>query len=144
MNSGVPSIFLLAPLLGWLAAHLIKFLLTWLASGGKERSLGIFFKAGGMPSSHSAVMAAIVVAIGAREGVGSALFALAVTVAAVVLYDAVNVRRSVGEQGDVLRKIVAKDKGDHTFFTAYGHTLTEVLVGMAVGGAVSGILLQIL
>lgn len=135
-----PSVYLLAVLFGWLAAHLIKFLLTLVASGGKEKNLGIFFRAGGMPSSHSSVMVAVLTAIGAVEGVGSAVFGLALAITIVVLYDAVNVRRSVGEQGDVLHKLAAKDR----FFTAYGHTVTEVIVGSAVGFIVGYTLLQIL
>lgn len=140
MNNQFPSIYLLAILFGWLAAHLVKFLLTLMASGGKEKSLSIFFRAGGMPSSHSAAMVAVLVAIGGREGVGSTIFGLALAVTIIILYDAVNVRRSVGEQGDVLRKLAPKDK----FFTAYGHSLTEVAVGSAVGLIVSWVLLQIL
>jgi len=140
MNNEFPSIYLLAALFGWLAAHLVKFLLTLVASGGREKSLGIFFRAGGMPSSHSSVMVAVLVAIAGREGMGSALFGLALATTVVILYDAVNVRRSVGEQGDTLRKLAPKDR----FFTAYGHTVTEVIVGSAVGFIAAWILLQIL
>lgn len=144
MNNEFPSIYLLAPLFGWFAAHLAKFLLTLVASGGKEKSLGIFFRAGGMPSSHSAVMIATLTVIAGSQGVGSALFGLGVAVTAIILYDAINVRRSVGEQGDVLRKLADESKVETTFFTAYGHSLTEVVAGGIVGALVGWILLQIL
>lgn len=144
MNNEFPSIYILAPLLGWFAAHLVKFLLTLVASGGKEKSLGIFFRAGGMPSSHSAVMIATLTVIAGTQGVGSAVFGLGVAVTAIILYDAVGVRRSVGEQGDVLRKLVAQSKVDTNFFTAYGHSLTEVFVGSIVGALAGWLLLQIL
>lgn len=144
MNNSFPSIFILAPLAGWFAAHLVKFLLTFVASGGKERSLSIFFRAGGMPSSHSAVIIATLTVVGAREGIDSALFGFGVALAAIVLYDAVNVRRSVGEQGDVLRKLSAQSKIEASFFTAYGHTVTEVVVGGVIGVLVGWLLLQIL
>lgn len=144
MSNGLPSIYLAAPVLGWFAAHLVKFLLTLVASGGKEKSLGIFFRAGGMPSSHSAVMVATLTVIGGEQGMGSAVFGLAVALTAIVLYDAVGVRRSVGEQGDVLRKVAAQTKVDTPFFTAYGHTGTEVTVGVVVGFLVGLVLLQIL
>lgn len=138
------SVYLLAPLVGWLAAHIVKFLVTLIASGGKVHDLGIFLRAGGMPSSHSAVIVATLTVIGARQGVGSAIFGLSVAIAAIVMYDAVNVRRSVGEQGDVLRKVAAHTKVDQRFFTAYGHSFTEVVGGVIVGLLVGWTLLQIL
>ncbi len=144
MNNEFPSIYLVAPLIGWFAAHLVKFLLTLVASGGREKNLGIFFRAGGMPSSHSAVMLAILTVIAARQGVGSAVFALGVTITGVILYDAVNVRRSVGEQGDALHKLADHNKVETQFFTAYGHSLTEVAVGGTIGILVGWLLLQIL
>lgn len=144
MNNEFPSIYLIAAVVGWFAAHLVKFLLTLLASGGREKDLGIFFRAGGMPSSHSAVMLAVLTVIAVRQGVGSAVFGLGVAITGIILYDAVNVRRSVGEQGDVLRKLADQGKIETTFFTAYGHSLTEVVVGGIVGGLVGWLLLQIL
>lgn len=144
MNSGFWSIYWLAPLLGWLFAHIVKFLLTLIASGGKEKSLKIFLRAGGMPSSHTAVIVATLTVIGARQGVDTALFGLGVAVAGIIIYDAVNVRRSVGEQGDVLRRVAAHTKVDDGFYTAYGHTLPEVIGGGIVGLLVGWALLQIL
>ncbi len=144
MNNEFPSIYLLALIAGWFAAHLVKFLLTLVASGGREKDLGIFFRAGGMPSSHSAVMLAILTVICARQGVGSAVFGLGVAITGIILYDAVNVRRSVGEQGDALRKLADHSKVDAKFFTAYGHSITEVVVGGMVGVLVGWLLLQIL
>lgn len=138
------SIYIIAPIIGWLAAHVVKFALTYIGSGGKIKKLSIFFKAGGMPSSHSSVMVATLTVIGARQGVGSAVFGLAVAVTAIVLYDAVNVRRSVGEQGDALRKVAAHANSDVRFFTAYGHTLPEVIGGIVVGLLTGWLLLQIL
>lgn len=143
MNSWI-SIYLVAPIAGWLCAHIVKFLLALLASGGKDRSLNVFWKAGGMPSSHSAVMVTTLTVIGGRQGVGSALFGLCFAVACIVIYDALNVRRAVGEQGDVLRKIAAHTKVDSRFFTAYGHSAPEVVVGALIGLVVGWTLLQIL
>jgi acid phosphatase family membrane protein YuiD len=125
-------------------AHIVKFVLTLIASGGKVHDPGIFLRAGGMPSSHSSVIIATLTVIGARQGVGSAVFGLGVAVAAIIMYDAVNVRRSVGEQGDVLRKVAAHTKVDQRFFTAYGHSFTEVVGGVVVGLLVGWVLLQIL
>ena len=144
MSNDFPSIFLLAPFFGWFMAHLVKFIITLVASGGREKSLQVFFRAGGMPSSHTSVMLATLVVIGGETGIGSALFGLGVAVTALVIYDAINVRRSVGEQGDVLRKVAAHTKVEDRFFTAYGHTVPEVVGGAVVGLLVGWILLQIL
>lgn len=144
MNNSWVSIYLLAPLFGWLVAHIVKFAITFIGSGGKVHDAGIFLRAGGMPSSHSSVIVATLTVIGARQGVGSAIFGLGVAVAAIIMYDAVNVRRSVGEQGDVLRKVAAHTKVEQRFFTAYGHSFTEVVGGVVVGLAVGWALLQIL
>jgi hypothetical protein len=144
MSSVWVSIYVLAPAIGWLSAHIAKFLITFITSGGKVRKLSIFFKAGGMPSSHSSVMAATLAVIGVRQGVDSAIFGLTVALTAIIIYDAVNVRRSVGEQGDALRKVAAHANVDARFFTAYGHTFAEVLGGIAVGLLTGWVLLQIL
>lgn len=144
MQSDFVSVYWVAPLVGWFTAHVIKFLLTLFASGGKEKSLRIFLRAGGMPSSHTAVMLATLTVIAARQGIGSAIFGLGVAVTAIIMYDAVNVRRSVGEQGDVLRRVVAHTKVEDGFHTAYGHSLPEVIGGVIVGLSVGWVLLQIL
>lgn len=143
MSSGL-SIYLIAPLLGWFVAHAVKFVRLWVKSGGKEKDLSIFLRAGGMPSSHTAVMVATLTVVGAREGLDSALFGLGVAVTAVIIYDSLNVRRSVGEQGTILLKMLADTKSKDTFFAAQGHTFTEVIGGFVVGVLVGLALLQIL
>ncbi|MFS8032612.1 hypothetical protein Hanom_Chr17g01559771 [Helianthus anomalus] len=56
---------------------------------------------GGMPSSHSAIVASLVACIGLQEGVGSSSFAIAVVLACVVMYDATGVRLHAGQQAEV-------------------------------------------
>jgi acid phosphatase family membrane protein YuiD len=144
MNSDFPSIYVLAPFFGWFIAHVVKFVVTLVASGGREKSLKIFFRAGGMPSSHTSVMVSTIVVLAGTLGVGSPIFGLGVALTALVIYDALNVRRSVGEQGDVLRKVAAHTKVEDRFRIAYGHTGPEVVGGAVVGLVVGYILLQIL
>ena len=62
--------------------------------------------AGGMPSSHSAIAMAITVLIGRDLGFDSSVFALALTFAGVVMYDAAGVRRAAGKQASLLNKII--------------------------------------
>ncbi|BBH02033.1 Acid phosphatase/vanadium-dependent haloperoxidase-related protein [Prunus dulcis] len=55
---------------------------------------------GGMPSSHSATVTALAVAIGFQEGTGGSAFAIAVVLACVVMYDATGVRLHAGRQAE--------------------------------------------
>lgn len=137
-------IYVLAPLLAWLTAHIVKFLVIFFKTSGNKRSLKAFVQAGGMPSSHTAVMVALLTVIGFKLGINNAIFGLAITVAVIIIYDALNVRRSVGEQGDVLKKIASNTKISDNFFVAYGHNFTEVSIGAIIGFAIGIVLLQIL
>ncbi len=90
--------------LSWISAQVIKTILT-LATTRRfepERLVG----AGGMPSAHSALVCSMTLAVARKEGFGSSLFAIAIMFAAVVMYDAMGVRRAAGEQAKVLNKIV--------------------------------------
>jgi hypothetical protein len=123
----------------WLAAQLVKVAIA--AIKGDPRGMKTtFLSSGNMPSSHSAITIALLVVIATLQGVNSAAFGIIFVVTSIVIYDALNVRRAVGEQGEVL-KTLAKGK---SFYTAMGHRPTEVIVGIGVGVAVAVILLQIL
>lgn len=93
---------------------------------------------GGMPSSHSASVAALSTAVAFREGAGSTLFAVTLFFSLVVMYDAAGLRRAAGLQARVLNRIV-EDQYAHRGFRPerlselVGHTPTEVLVGAAIG-----------
>lgn len=93
---------------------------------------------GGMPSSHSASVAALSTAIGIREGVGSSIFAVTLFFSLVVMYDAAGLRRAAGLQARVLNRIV-EDQYAHRglrperLSELVGHTPIEVLVGAAIG-----------
>lgn len=91
-------------LIAWASAQLMKTLLTFLKyrQFRPERLVG----AGGMPSSHSALVCSLTVAIAQSEGYGSPLFALSLFLAAIVMYDAMGVRRAAGEQAKVLNKMM--------------------------------------
>ncbi len=59
-----------------------------------------------MPSSHTALVCSMTIAVSKLTGVNSPEFAIAFIIAAVVMYDAMGVRRAAGEQAKVLNKIV--------------------------------------
>ncbi len=94
--------------------------------------------AGGMPSSHSAVVTSIATLIGKYQGVDSAIFGLALMFAFVVMYDACGVRRAAGKQAKVLNEIVNTPgltgiEIQGKLQEALGHTPVQVFVGAAIG-----------
>ncbi|KAM3353101.1 hypothetical protein ACQJBY_024343 [Aegilops geniculata] len=138
---------LVAALLGFAIAQSIKFFLTrykekrW----DPKRLIG----SGGMPSSHSATVTALSVAIGFQEGFGSALFATSTIFASVVMYDASGVRLHAGKQAAVLNQIVCELPAEHPLAETrplrelLGHTPAQVVAG-AVLGCMIGIAGQII
>lgn len=136
------SPYLVAAVLAWILAQTIKFLL---ATGIKDRQAWrMLYQSGRMPSAHTATMVALTTTIAVYDGIESGLFALAALVTGVVIYDAVMVRRSSGEQGTALRKLLQDSKlyaKEPLPYLALGHRPLEVaaggLLGVLVGFAVA-------
>ena len=101
--------------------------------------------AGGMPSSHSAVVVSIATLIGKNYGVDSAIFGLALTFALVVMYDACGVRRAAGKQAKLLNDIINTPgltgvQVQEKLQEALGHTPVQVFVGALIG-LIAGLIL---
>ena len=127
------SPYLIAALLGWIIAQGSKYIFA-LIKGRSVRKLQSLYISGGMPSAHSATMMSLVSIIGLKDGVGSGLFGLALALAAIVMYDALMVRRSVGEQGEAIKQVIDISKFDVSKpRSAKGHTPLEVVVGAVIG-----------
>ena len=93
----------------WVVAQALK-VLFYVIKNRKfsfERVVG----AGGMPSSHSATVCGLTAVVGRVCGLDSPLFAIAFTLACVVMYDATGIRRAAGEQAKVLNQLM---EGQHT------------------------------
>lgn len=129
----VLSPFILAGASAWLIAQLAKYIIASIKARN-PRQLRQFYLSGNMPSAHSATVIAVASTIGLIEGFDSAIFGLAILFAAVVMYDAVMVRRSSGEQGAAIlayfKEIKTKIAPPRV---AKGHTPLEVLVGACLG-----------
>lgn len=100
--------------------------------------------AGGMPSSHSAVVCCLTALIGKEYGFGSGIFGLSVVFAFVVMYDAAGIRRAAGKQAKLLNKIIDTPglttvQVQEKLVEVLGHTPTQVLVGALIGFAVGAI-----
>ncbi len=90
--------------ISWFFAQLIKTVLNWVENGrlDPERLTG----SGGMPSSHSSFVVSLAIGVARMEGYDSPLFALSLVFAAVVMYDAMGVRRAAGEQAKTLNHLI--------------------------------------
>lgn len=132
------SPYLLAIIVAWIAAQGGKYLVYSI----KMRNLsGLrqLYLSGNMPSAHSASVVALLVVVGFRDGINSALFGIAALFAAVVMYDAMMVRRASGEQGMVLHQLLTEQKSIIPLpYAAHGHRPLEVVVG-AILGAIIGV-----
>ena len=89
---------------------------------------------GGMPSAHSATVVALAAIIGMVNGMDTPVFAVALLFAAVVMYDAMMVRYSSGEQGEAILAILKEVKSNIKHpKVAKGHLPSEVAVGTLIG-----------
>lgn len=100
--------------------------------------------AGGMPSSHSAVVTSLATLVGKTEGFNSPIFAISVIFAFIVMYDAAGVRRAAGKQAKLLNKIVETPglsgvEVSERLVEVLGHSPIQVLVG-AIIGIIAGII----
>jgi len=91
-----------------------------------------------MPSSHAAFVSALATTVGLDQGFDSALFAVCVVFASVVMYDAAGVRRAASTQARIINQIVdelfhGKPIREERLRELLGHTPVEVLVGSVVG-----------
>ena len=123
--------------LSWLSAQVLKTIINYLLSGkfDAERLWG----AGRMPSAHSAFVCSTFLAAANSEGPHSPAFALSFILAAIVMYDAMGVRRETGEQAKLLNKMFfdTEENGFNGDFKKLkekvGHTPIEVLSGALLG-----------
>ena len=135
--------YLIVPMLVWFCIQVFKVIWDLVVTHKFDfkRILG----AGGMPSSHSAVVCPLATLVGKYEGVDSALFGVAVILALVVMYDAAGVRRAAGKQAKLLNKLIETPgltnlQVQEKLVEVLGHTPIQVVVGAIVGIAVGLIL----
>jgi acid phosphatase family membrane protein YuiD len=126
----------------WGLAQLIKVPWGYFSSGRWDWVL--LLRAGGMPSSHSALVAGVAHAIGLFEGFASPIFALALTLAVIVIYDATGIRRQAGMHAEFINRIIqdrlkGKVSNDRQLREVLGHTPMEALAGTILGIAVAQI-----
>jgi len=127
------SPYIIAVISAWVVAQGAKYIIIAVKEGRTDH-LRQLYLSGNMPSAHSASVVALTTVIALKDGVGSGLFGLSLLLAAIVMYDAVMVRRSTGEQGAALQKLIKEQKSKVALpRAAKGHTPMEVLAGAVVG-----------
>jgi len=131
----------------WLVAGVLKVIIEIIVL--KKFDPKRIFGAGGMPSSHTATVVALVISTGYYVGLASASFAIAFILAIIVIHDAMGVRRETGIQAKVLNKMVFDsdlfdDLNLEKRLKEYiGHSPSQVLIGGIVGVIVSILMINV-
>ncbi len=126
--------YIVTILIAWFSAQALKYIVSGFKRRNFKESLGQLYLSGDMPSAHSATVVSLLVLIGFHEGFGSAIFGLAALFSAIVMYDAMMVRRSSGEQGRALTQLLIATKSNIKLpRVAKGHTPSEVAAGAILG-----------
>lgn len=132
----VTNKYVYIPILLWFFIQLFK--VIWDLVKDHKFDFKRILGAGGMPSSHSAVVCSLAVLIGKEYGFSSSIFALALVFAIVVMYDACGVRRAAGKQAKLLNKIISTPgltgvQVQERLVEVLGHTPVQVFVGALIG-----------
>lgn len=128
---------LISAVIAFALAQSFKVFTTWYRE--KRWDLKQLIGSGGMPSSHSATVTALAIAVGFVDGFGGSLFATAMILACVVMYDATGVRLQAGRQAEVLNQIVCELPSEHPLAESrplrelLGHTPPQVVAGGLLG-----------
>ena len=140
------QLFLLNPVLiacifSWFCAQFIKTVVKLFygqVHSFKQLFELMFWRTGGLPSSHSSLVSCLCTTIGFRSGINSDIFVLAFCFMLITMRDALGVRRANGIQARRLNEIVKilneKGMSDFKFLKeVQGHSPREVFVGCLLG-----------
>lgn len=137
---------LIAALLAWAVAQGLKMPIEYVRT--RRWNWALLLRAGGMPSSHSSLVTALAHGVGLLVGYDSAMFALAVVVAMVVIYDATGIRRQSGLHAEVINNLVRDMLEGHPMRhekqlrEVLGHSPLEAIVGLFLGLVVAQIIVK--
>lgn len=127
---------LLTGLASWILAQVLKIPIDLFQS--RHWNWALFFAAGGMPSSHSALVTSTAAAVGLHYGFDNPVFAVATALAMIVVYDATGIRRQAGMQAQKINILVEELLKGHPVSQEHlrevlGHTPLEAIGGMLLG-----------
>lgn len=136
MKTILDNRILVAAFVAWVIAQLSKTIYELIRY--RKLILSRMVSAGGMPSSHSALVMSLATATGRVTGIESAAFAISLVLAAIVMYDAAGVRRAVSIQARILNQMIdeafeGKPFAEKRLRELIGHTPIQVIVGGLLG-----------
>lgn len=128
---------LIAAFCGWLVAQVLKTIIYVAVNKNfnPERLLGD----GGMPSSHSATVMAMVTSTAFYFGPETFEFAVTAILALIVMHDAMGVRRETGKQAKVINNMMdwfmqnSDISPEEKLKEFVGHSPTQVFFGALLG-----------
>lgn len=131
--------YIYIPFLLWFGIQLFKVIYDLITT--KKFNFKRIMGAGGMPSSHTAIVAVLTTMIGKNIGVDTPMFAISLIFSCVVMYDACGVRRAAGKQAVLLNKIIETPglsglQVSERLVEVLGHTPVQVVVGAIIGVAI--------
>ena len=127
---------LVAAAIAWSIAQVVKVPLEYVRT--RHWNWALLFRAGGMPSSHSALVTGVAHGIGLHYGFDTPLFAVAAALAIVVVYDATGIRRQAGKHAALINAMIQDLATGHPLKEEHlrevlGHTPLEAIAGMLLG-----------
>jgi len=131
------SNYILIPaMISWSIAQVVKVLIEYLQSHSWDWSL--LFRAGGMPSSHTALITAMTHALGLELGFNSPIYAVGFVLSMIVIYDATGIRRQAGRHAKIINQMITDLATGHPLKEellreVLGHTPLEALAGVLLG-----------
>lgn len=148
INGLLSNRILQAAFFGWLSAQVLKTLIYVIVNKdfNPERLVGD----GGMPSSHSATVMALVTSTAFYYGANTFEFAVTAILALIVMHDAMGVRRETGKQAKAINNMMEwlmdmnnNISPEEKLKEFVGHSPSQVffgaLLGVLIGFIVCGI-----
>lgn len=128
--------------IAWILAQIIKIFTGYFAGDEKFSITKFFCGTGGMPSSHSATVMALLVSAAIQYGFAHFNVAVSFLLAIIVMNDAMGVRYETGKQAKVINELVKEifsgrsPDVNKNLKELVGHTPIQVFVGAFLGAAV--------
>jgi len=130
--------YLIAGACSWFLAQIIKSIIY--AAINKQWVWERMVGDGGMPSCHSATVAALTTTAAFAAGFGSFEFAITAMLAIIVCHDAMGVRLETGKQAVIINDLIkafedlTKEEISETALKEFvGHTPVQVIAGVLIG-----------
>lgn len=118
----------------WVFSDVLKYVFA-LISPNIERSPRLLFEGGGFPSSHTTLVTTLFVFLGLTDGWAASTTMIAMVLALIVTYDAINVRLETENHAKALNKLKNEYKllDGKDFEVDIGHTTIEIVGGIILG-----------